>query len=237
MKKKRLELLILIDELIMNIHILIILSVRDCLKRIFGDHYPSEIVRQIILAIYKPPKINCGSFHTTLIKNEKTYVWGQNHEHQLGLGWSDKNSPRELLLRNTVDNSITKFSKIKCGIDHTIALTPESELYVWGNNQYGQLGCGENERFRNIPFKLLDSVKKINCSMFHTIVLTKSNEIYGWGSNFYNGSSYPYYQYSPIKVQLPNVIVKSIRCGNSHTIIVTKCHKIYVWGHNESGLE
>ena len=32
--------------------------------------------------------------------------------------------------------------KIACGYAHTLALTDEGVMYVWGGNGYGQLGVG-----------------------------------------------------------------------------------------------
>lgn len=32
--------------------------------------------------------------------------------------------------------------KVVCGYAHTLALTDEGKLYVWGGNSYGQLGIG-----------------------------------------------------------------------------------------------
>ena len=223
----------------MHINILIILSLRDCLKRFFGDHYPHEIVQLIILKFYKSIKISCGSNCTVVIADGKTYAWGENHCHQLGLGHNNNEYfPQKLGIQ---------FSKIKCyDGDHTIALTTHSELYVWGNNNEGQLGLGPGERtgrsssggdyeYKTTPHKLLSNIKKINGGYRYTVALTKLNEIYAWGKNYYGGlglgDSINYN--SPQKLPLADTI-NSISCGYSHTIALTKnSNKIYAWGDNE----
>ena len=35
-------------------------------------------------------------------------------------------------------------------IYHTICITKNENIYIWGNNDYGQLGIGDNNN-RNIP--------------------------------------------------------------------------------------
>ena len=43
--------------------------------------------------------------------------------------------------------------QISCGFGHTIALTKSGKIFVWGNNDGGQLGLGNYER-KNIPQEL-----------------------------------------------------------------------------------
>ena len=214
----------------MHKFILIILSLKDYLKRFFGDHYPNEIVQLIILASHKSFKIH-GGYHYTFLMSEKTYIWGCNSRNELRFKLDYKNSPQEL--------PKIRFSKIKCGYEHMVALTPQSELYVWGRNNYGQLGLDNigYSRCGPIPYKLLSDIKKIYCGREYTIVITKTrSEIYVWGGNEYGqlglGNNRTYC--SPQKLQLSNVT--SISCGVTHAIAFAKnSNKIYVWGTNHFG--
>jgi len=120
--------------------------------------------------------------------------------------------------------------KISCGCEHTCLLM--DEIYVWGNNIYGQLGLGHNQK-QNSPQKLnLPNIKKIICGGFHTIALTNSNEVWVWGNNIYGqlGLGHNQDQNSPQKLNLPNI--KDIICGCYHTTALTNSNEIWVWGDN-----
>lgn len=43
--------------------------------------------------------------------------------------------------------------KVACGYAHTLALSDEGVLYVWGSNSYGQLGLG-NKTNACVPMKV-----------------------------------------------------------------------------------
>lgn len=48
--------------------------------------------------------------------------------------------------------------KVACGYAHTLALSDEGKLYVWGGNSYGQLGIGNKTNACNpvlVSFTLL----------------------------------------------------------------------------------
>src|SRR5208337_5573673 len=97
------------------------------------------------------------------------YVWGSNYYGQLGLGHNqNQNSPQKLNLpvgeekvRNAPFSNLAGKSgafsspvkKIICGGLHSIAITATNEVYVWGYNEYGQLGLGHNQD-QNSPQKL-----------------------------------------------------------------------------------
>lgn len=50
--------------------------------------------------------------------------------------------------------------KIVCGYAHTLALSDEGSLYVWGGNAFGQLGLGNKANACN-PMK----VKKLKSTV------------------------------------------------------------------------
>lgn len=43
--------------------------------------------------------------------------------------------------------------KVACGYAHTLALSDEGVLYVWGSNSYGQLGLG-NKTNACVPMRV-----------------------------------------------------------------------------------
>ena len=141
--------------------------------------------------------------------------------------------------------------KISCGYSHTCLLM--DEVYVWGDNDEGQLGLGHNQS-QNSPQKFapmqmnrreggtsergklnLPNIKQIICGSYHTIALTNSNEIWVWGYNNCGqlGLGHNQDQNSPQKLNLPNI--KKIICGVYHTIALTNLNEVWVWGCNNEG--
>ncbi|KAL8450670.1 hypothetical protein Emag_003110 [Eimeria magna] len=80
-----------------------------------------------------------------------------------------------------------KLLTVACGGSHTLALTLGGSLWVWGSNEKGQLGVGEEEtQDEHEPF-LLDCfslpVKRIACGDAHCLVVTAHGNVLSWGSN------------------------------------------------------
>ena len=207
----------------MHKYIYIVLCLKECLMRVTGYHYPNEIIELIILRYYEPIKINCGYLRTSLIKtNANGYIWGTDHV-------VNSNKPEKILLSN--------IESVEHGADHIIALTKCRDLYVWGGNNYGQLGLGDI-RDRTLPH-LMDLsglyITKVSCCGYHTVIITVRNEIYIWGRNAQGqlGLGDNIKCNSPQKLNLPNAILVS--CGWTFTMALTTSNKIYVWGDNQYG--
>ena len=91
--------------------------------------------------------IYTGGYHSFLkkITSKKTgattiFAWGLNNYGQLGTGDNkDTHIPREIVEFRNKD-----FINITGGEHHTIALTTEKDMYVFGKNDSGQLGLGED---------------------------------------------------------------------------------------------
>lgn len=185
--------------------------------------------------------ISCGEFHTVIstVRN-KIYVWGGNCFGQLGLGHTfGQCIPRELILYKTFVSSVIQIS---CGSLYTVilvqscALHIRNRIYVWGRNNYGQLGLGDNDD-KNFPQELVlsESIVSISCGQNHTIALAVSKKIYIWGNNHYGqlglGTNIGYN--TPQKLALLDAV--SISCGLYHTCVLTNSNYIYIWGCNGEG--
>lgn len=98
--------------------------------------------------------VSCMQFHTfALTKKGELYCWGSNIYSQLGLGKQKYEHcipiitiPQKLVLRESI-------LSVHCGIKHTIAVTSNDKIYVWGSNEKGQLGLGDKNN-RSTPTEL-----------------------------------------------------------------------------------
>ena len=92
--------------------------------------------------------ISCGISHSIFWTEEEIYGCGGNPTGQLGLGNNEnRNIPEKIKF---FENK--KIIGIFCGLDHSNFWT-EEEIYGCGNNDYGQLGLGDQKN-RNIPEKI-----------------------------------------------------------------------------------
>lgn len=227
-----------------------IFILKEFFKRIFGCHYPKEIIKLIIMFSYTPHKIFSG-YNQNFLISRKLFAWGGNRHGQLGL----KNcepccTPYKLGLLNRLNKSDIKL--ICCGSIHTIALMKTGIIYVWGHNNENQLGFGDyidryspkelvfSKKHRKYKLPIIES---ISCGSNHTIALTKSGTMYSWGDNGDGQLGIGDYCRHKIIYELKVSMysnkklpqMKLVSCGENNTVAVSYCNEIYAWGCNEFG--
>jgi len=117
-----------------------------------------------------------------LTNTGKIYTFGYNIHGQLGLGDTDNRNIPTLL--NFEFDGIP--SDIQLGQHQSLILTNKNKLYSFGQNNYGQLGLGDNDD-RYIP-TLLDfefDGKPVDIQMgdYHSIIFTDTDKVYSFGRN------------------------------------------------------
>lgn len=78
-----------------------------------------------------------GPCHTT---DTAVYVWGRGEYGRLGLG--DKGGASKLRPTRVTSLSSHKVVHASCGGTHTVVLTADSRVFVWGRGSFGRLGTG-----------------------------------------------------------------------------------------------
>lgn len=181
----------------------------------------------------KIQSISAGGSHAcALTQTGKVKCWGFNGRGQLGMGRESKfESVTEITQLN--ENIIS----IAAGAEHTCALTRNGTVTCWGDNQFGQLGDGTNER-RPLPVDVigLPPAVAISAGKNHTCAISHNKKVYCWGDNRYgqlgNGatevSSRPVETLDLIKVILIDV-------GGQHSCALTGDHRLACWGFNRFG--
>lgn len=82
-----------------------------------------------------------GKYHCASVKIDGTlWTWGLNEDGELGLGDAGAGTERSSPVQIGGD---TNWSSVDCGRYHTIATRVGGSLWDWGDNQYGQLGQGD----------------------------------------------------------------------------------------------
>ncbi|KAK9908666.1 hypothetical protein WJX75_001202 [Coccomyxa subellipsoidea] len=153
-------------------------------------------------------KLACGAFHNLALNAAgEVLAWGINDFGQLGNGSTFyETSPTPVLGLEEV-----RVADIVAGGWHSLALTTEGEVYVWGRGEYGRLGLGDRSgssklRATKVTFKEPDlRVVQASCGGTHTMVLTSEGRIYTWGRGSFGrlGTGTEKDYFSPVEVFLP----------------------------------
>ncbi len=140
-----------------------------------GDSY-KQISPVKIESSSKWKIVSAGFHHTAAIKEDGSlWVWGTNFSGELGLGYSGGNSLLPVQL-GTEKN----WKHISLGYSHTLALKKDGSQWVWGENEYGQLGTG--------GFAATTSPVKISCRDEWTHSNTREPEFFRL-TNFTNAET------------------------------------------------
>ena len=134
-------------------------------------------------------QIKVGGHHSMgLTDAGECYAWGWGDRGQLGTGgWKNVSAPTlisKLLFAEANKTSTPVFiSSIRCGADHTLALSDIGQVFSWGGGSRGQLGHGAGvdicsprpiETFRR-------RVAMIGCGAFHSVAVTANGSLFCWG--------------------------------------------------------
>lgn len=171
-----------------------------------------------------------------LTDDGSVYAWGDNTNSMLGLGVSDAivNTPQKITTINSFIKDLV-VNRLKFSV---LALTANNSLYAWGDNQYGQLGIGNNNSIVTTPTKvngITGNIKQIYTGVYSTYALTEDSSVYTWGSN----------QNGQLGLGLDNVTVntpakvngitgniKEIITNRYSVYMLTDDNSLYIWGNN-----
>ena len=187
---------------------------------------------------------------TIAIDNEgKVYTWGYNLFGQLGNG-TDENSNIPICISDILGNVLNgkKVIEIQCS-NTMIAIDDKGKLYVWGYNDYGQLGNGTTEDsnipicISDIPGNALNGKKVIEMQSGDTMVaLDDEGKLYTWGSNYFGqlGNGTNENSSVPISISdIPGSVLNGkriIEIQTGSTMVVLDAEgKLYAWGDNRYG--
>ena len=124
-------------------------------------------------------------FIFSLDSDKQLYGWGSNEFGQLARGHISREN--EYLRPEIVYLSNEKVIQVSCGNAHSLALTHEGNVYGWGNNSHGEVGCDGLNNIIKIPIKLQCfhefPIKTILCSYMRSFALTTNGLVYSWGYN------------------------------------------------------
>ncbi|XP_019433156.1 PREDICTED: ultraviolet-B receptor UVR8-like isoform X1 [Lupinus angustifolius] len=181
--------------------------------------------------------IACGGRHSVVITDAGallTFGWGlygQNMvdksnvdvEDECGQGTTDDE------LSPTCVSSLLgiRIDGVAAGLWHTVCTSAAGDVYVFGGNQFGQLGTGSDQA--EVLPRLVDSpnlenmhAKNISCGSRHTALLTEGGKVFCWGWNKYGqlGLGDVIDRKIPSEVAIEGYVPKNVACGWWHTLLL-----------------
>jgi len=202
------------------------------LKKFIEDSILDQICNQNIVDI--------KSIYHTIARTEegKIYCWGHNYNGVLGTGredW-DTSTDRPELNQYLKDEMIID---ICIGFQHSIVLTDEGQVYTFGSNEFGQIGCGGDCEKQLTPYRVKgfngEKVKTIACGSYHLMAITESGKLFSWGLNDYGQLGYNSTTSSsniPKLIEI-GIFIKKIACGLKHSLLLSSDGVIHVFGSND----
>ncbi|WP_046216485.1 RCC1 domain-containing protein [Paenibacillus wulumuqiensis] len=136
---------------------------------------------------------------------------------------------------STVKRSLTSVIQLSGMNNSVYAITKEGGLWVWGYNQYGNLGLGD-EQDRFAPVRLITSptarLKQVSSGRHINAALTSEGQVMSWSEKWPGKSAEQ--SRTPIIIQGFRGI-QQIAAGGNFVLGLDQDGKVWAWGSNESG--
>ena len=177
----------------------------------------------------------CGYGYTGAIKTDGTlWTWGRNNHGQLGDNTIvSKSSPVQIVTGGT------NWKQMACGYGITGAIKTDGTLWMWGKDNYGQLGINSTVR-KSSPVQTIaggTNWKQVAVGGQHTAAIKTDGTLWSWGSNSYGelGDRTIIRKSSPVQTIAGGTNWKYVACGYSHTGAIKTDGTLWMWGRNNSG--
>ncbi|MEA3372038.1 MAG: Ig-like domain-containing protein [Campylobacterota bacterium] len=123
--------------------------------------------------------VSAGADHSCAIKSNGTlWSWGLNLSGQLG---NANNTSSRVAVQE--DTNSTNWVSVSTGLNHTVALKSNGELWTWGSDYYGQLGNGESNENKNSPTQIDGTWSSVSAGGDFTIAIKTDGTLWAWGYN------------------------------------------------------
>ncbi|KAF6091399.1 retinitis pigmentosa GTPase regulator [Phyllostomus discolor] len=131
---------------------------------------------------------------------------------------------------------------LACGDEHTAVITGNNKLYMFGSNNWGQLGFGSKSAVcKPTCVKALkpEKVKLAACGRNHTLVSTEGGKVYAVGGNNEGqlglGDTEDRDTFHLIEFFTSQHQLKQLSAGSNTSAALTEDGKLFVWGENSEG--
>ncbi len=177
-------------------------------------------------------------------------AWGSNGTGGAAGTLGNGSSAEKSLVPMEVDMSSGLAGKtvvqVSAGMQHTLALTSEGEIYAWGTNHFGQLGDGRLTQRNNRPVatKLVGAlagkrVVAVSAGSQFSLALCSDGTVAAWGGNEMGqlgAGADTKLNLVPLAVDtsgaLKGKFITQVRAGFSSSVAMSSEGEIFAWGRN-----
>jgi alpha-tubulin suppressor-like RCC1 family protein/serine/threonine protein kinase len=177
-------------------------------------------------------------------------AWGSNGTGGAAGTLGNGSSAEKSLVPVEVDMSSGLAGKtvvqLSAGMQHTLALTSEGEIYAWGTNHFGQLGDGRLTQRNNRPVatKLVGAlagkrVVAVSAGSQFSLALCSDGTVAAWGGNEMGqlgAGADTKMNLVPLAVDtsgaLKGKFITQVRAGFSSSVAMSSEGEIFAWGRN-----
>jgi alpha-tubulin suppressor-like RCC1 family protein len=188
-------------------------------------------------------QVGCvGAYNIAAIKTDGTlWVWGSNVYSQLGINdTANRTTPVTTFSGGTNWKQVAGGGSNIVGMGNFAAIKTDGTLWVWGNNNNGQLGTNDliTKSTPVTTFAGGTNWKQVDCSFryFHTAAVKTDGTLWVWGNGSLgelgNGGSS---SSTPVTTFSGGNDWKQVACGQYHTSGVKTSGILYGWGRNSYG--
>jgi len=187
----------------------------------------------------------CLDTSFVLLENGEVYAWGLGTDGQLG------NGNKSFQFQPTLVGGDLQGVKVACiggTTDTVLAASTDGEVFVWGQNEYGQLGVAggsdEPQLFfpRRVPFRL-GRVTGVAATGSSCIVCNSEGAVYTWGSEVLGFGPLIKRLDRPMQLDTPlfqtaskdDGHVQRVYAGGCTMGAVTASGQLFTWGANQHG--
>ena len=184
-------------------------------------------------------QVACGNNYTAAIKTDGTlWTWGQNPYGQLGINIA---AGSNRLTPVTTFAGGTNWKQVTCGGNNTTAIKTDGTLWIWGLNNFGQIGDNTTGSSRCTPVTTFaggTDWKQVKCggNQFTTAIKTDGT-LWVWGSNSQGqlGINTPLDRPTPVTTFAGGTNWKQVSTGYQHTATIKTDGTLWTWGRNSYG--
>lgn len=185
--------------------------------------------------------ISVGYNHTiALLQDGRVISWGNNSDGELGTGNKTTSSLPKYVKDPNGTGVLMNISSIYTSVDMSIAFGKDGTIYVWGENENGQLGIPDTENLipKTFPHFKKQDMKQINFNLYNGFAQKQDGTYISWGRNTYGeiGDNGNTDVFVPKETEvIRGKQVKKIVNGQYYAVALLEDGSLLSWGRNNYG--
>jgi len=169
------------------------------------------------------------------LKSAGLFVWGRNSSGGLGDNTiTRRSSPVQTIASTTI------WKQVSGGNNHMGAIKSDGTLWMWGFNQFAQLG-DNSVVHRSSPVQTVaagTNWQQLSCGYGHNGAIKTDGTLWMWGvgGNGALGDNTGIAKSSPVQTVTGGTNWNQIACGGSFTGAIKSDGTLWMWGYNQFGM-